>query len=386
MFGATQVIEQAEAVKILMAGDFDKDHRPLFEDIASAVSSNPDYDNTVYVMSTELPAKKIEKVNDRLYKYGVGTERVFEWTCKSTENENYRRLDLETAELYFSDKALLEDIKNQGFELGIGGLNMADSLLFRHMGVQYIKISDEDVESYTMHSKLKIPVLTSAYPSSLIWPRFDYSTLPNFGNLSYRLPFFGLYQVEKYEYMNHQAAMKKIIGGENHKLVDDFDQDHAMILGHGTRAGLYQAIMMKPPNVKYVYPMTPERKEVKLPSSLKKAIVVFNVEADRYDDAMGCPHNREALMKEITATADKGLGVVVMGPPSMAEELKKAAGDKVTFVETANSSQIKLVRGAGTEDLKMYWVGSCTQNNFISGIGEHNAMMVGYAKNADKTD
>lgn len=34
----------------------------------------------------------------------------------------------------------------------------------------------------------------------------------------------------------------------------------------------------------------------------------------------------------------------------------------------------------------MYWVGSCTQNNFISGIGEHNAMMVGYAKNADKTD
>ena len=34
----------------------------------------------------------------------------------------------------------------------------------------------------------------------------------------------------------------------------------------------------------------------------------------------------------------------------------------------------------------MYWVGSCTQNNFISGIGEHNAMFVGYAKNADKTD
>ena len=82
--------------------------------------------------------------------------------------------------MYFSDKLLLDDLKKQGFELGIGGLNMADSLLFRHLGLQYIKLADDDIESYTMHSKLNMPVLTSAYPSSLILPRFGYSELPNF--------------------------------------------------------------------------------------------------------------------------------------------------------------------------------------------------------------
>ena len=61
-------------------------------------------------------------------------------------------------------------------------------------------------------------------------------------------------------------------------------------------------------------------------------------------------------------------------------------GAKVTTVETSNSSSVKLVRGDKTKDLPMYWVGSCTQSNLISGIGEHNAMLVGYAKRADKTD
>ena len=32
-----------------------------------------------------------------------GTNSVFEMKCKETEPENYRRLDLETAEMYFSD-------------------------------------------------------------------------------------------------------------------------------------------------------------------------------------------------------------------------------------------------------------------------------------------
>lgn len=265
-------------------------------------------------MTTDLPATQIEKVNDRYYKYGVGTERVFERKCKQTEEENYRRLDKETAEMYFSDKLLLDDLKKQGFELGIGGLNMADSLLFRHLGLQYIKLADDDIESYTMHSKLNMPVLTSAYPSSLIWPRFGYSELPNFGELSYRLPFFGLYQVEKFNYYQHKNDMKAIIGAQNKGLVDDWDQDHAMVLGHGTRAGLYQAIMMKPPNVKYVYPMMSPRKEVTLPTTLKNAVVVFNVEADRYDDMMGCPENRAKLLKEIDSLSKNDLSVVLMAP------------------------------------------------------------------------
>lgn len=182
-----------------MAGDFDVDHRPFFDSIAKEVSSNTDYENTVYLMSTDLPATEVVKVNDRLFKYGVGTDRVFEISCKESETENYERLDLATAEMYFKNQVMLEDLKKQEFQLGIGGLNMADSLLFRELQIQYLKLTDEDLESYTMHKKLKIPILTSTYPHSQVWSRFEYSTLPNFGELlAYRLPFFGLYQYEKY--------------------------------------------------------------------------------------------------------------------------------------------------------------------------------------------
>lgn len=47
---------------------------------------------------------------------------------------------------------------------------------------------------------------------------------------------------------------------------------------------------------------------------------------------------------------------------------------------TENPHKLKLVGS----DLPMFWVGSCTQNNFVSGIGEHKALFVGYAKNGDK--
>lgn len=123
-----------------------------------------------------------------------------------------------------------------------------------------------------------------------------------------------------------------------------------------------------------------------MPNTLKKAIVVFNVEADRHDDMMACPKNREPLIKEISATVAKGLGVVVLAPASIAADLRTTLGEGATVIETKHSWSLKLVRAEGTEDLPMYWVGSCTQNNFISGIGEHQAMMVGYAKNADKDD
>ena len=115
VFGASQIAQEVEAVKILMAGDFDVDHRPFFDSIATEVSSNTDYENTVYLMSTDLPATEVVKVNDRLFKYGVGTDRVFEISCKESETENYERLDLATAEMYFKNQVMLEDLKKQEF-------------------------------------------------------------------------------------------------------------------------------------------------------------------------------------------------------------------------------------------------------------------------------
>jgi hypothetical protein len=49
--------------------------------------------------------------------------------------------------------------------MGIGGLSLADTLFFRELELQYIKVTPDDIESYTMQFKLNMPVMTSAYPS-----------------------------------------------------------------------------------------------------------------------------------------------------------------------------------------------------------------------------
>ena len=61
---------------------------------------------------------------------------------------------------------MIFDMKKQKFDLGIGGLNFADSILFRNLEIPYIKISEEDIESYTMQVKLGMPTVMSTYPSN----------------------------------------------------------------------------------------------------------------------------------------------------------------------------------------------------------------------------
>jgi len=70
---------------------------------------------------------------------------------------------------------MLGDLHKQRFDLGIGGMGMADSVLFRHLELPYLKISHEDIESYTIQVKLNMPVLTSAYPSSQIYAKSSYT-------------------------------------------------------------------------------------------------------------------------------------------------------------------------------------------------------------------
>lgn len=66
---------------------------------------------------------------------------------------------------YWQFEPLLADLKGQNFDIAIGGLALADSVLFRHLNVPYMKLSVEDIESTTMQLKLNMPVLTSTYPS-----------------------------------------------------------------------------------------------------------------------------------------------------------------------------------------------------------------------------
>lgn len=71
-------------------------------------------------------------------------------------------------------------------------------------------------------------------------------------------------------------------------LVDNWDQDQALILGLGARAAPFQAIMSKPPNVRYAYPMRSKREQVGLNGALcsKDVLAVFNIESDRPDDLL----------------------------------------------------------------------------------------------------
>lgn len=82
-----------------------------------------------------------------------------------TEEENYVNLDVEHTETYLNSD-LINFLIKQNFDLGMGSSFMADSLIYRLLDLNYIKIESEDIESYTMQFKYGMPVLLSAYPSS----------------------------------------------------------------------------------------------------------------------------------------------------------------------------------------------------------------------------
>ena len=225
---------------------------------------------------------------------------------------------------------MIFDMKKNKFDLGIGGLNFADSILFRNLEIPYIKISDEDIESYTMQVKLGMPVLTSTYPSSQIWAHFSYLKLPDFGSLDYRFDFFTTYQVNKYHDWQFKSEMREIIGEKKSYLIDDYDQDHAMFIGYGARAGIFQSIMMKPPNVRYVYPLAAKRDQVEIPEILAKkdSLVVFNAESERSDDLMNDKEQLTSLQITINDCLKEKIGVIILAPPTLAEALRNRFFDE----------------------------------------------------------
>jgi hypothetical protein len=53
-------------------------------------------------------------------------------------------------------------------------MNLADTILFRHLELPYIKLSEEDLESNNLHFKLNMPVLLSAYPSVATYSKYEF--------------------------------------------------------------------------------------------------------------------------------------------------------------------------------------------------------------------
>ena len=111
----------------------------------------------------------------------------FHYDPKKTEYENYVDLDIEHLKAYFDESdTLITKLKELKFDVGIGGHYHADSLLFRALGLNYIKIVPEDIESHTMQFKFNMPVMLSAYPSSLVANQFGFGEMPHPDSHAYR--------------------------------------------------------------------------------------------------------------------------------------------------------------------------------------------------------
>lgn len=159
------------ALKILMAGSLERNEHKYYESVALAISKNNATENIVYHLRHEQnPADfkewEITEINSRYSTLQIGdlvpaeapkgARRVsrisrFHYDPRKTEYDNYVDLDVEHVEAYFdANDALLNKLKEMKFDVGIGGHYHADSLLFRALGLNYIKLVPEDIESHTM--------------------------------------------------------------------------------------------------------------------------------------------------------------------------------------------------------------------------------------------
>ena len=145
----------------------------------------------------------------------------------------------------------LEFLKSMNFDIGLGSLYTADSLLFRALDIPYIKITDEDIESHTMQFKLGMPVLLSTYPNLKSVANWDYSDSPEtYQDRKYRWKMFKDYFWTRFERYKYMKRVRDAVPSElRAKILDPFDQDHALIINEGAAAGIFQSIMMKPANI-----------------------------------------------------------------------------------------------------------------------------------------
>lgn len=183
----------------------------------------------VVFLTTDYPA--IVKVKEKegrgnLVKYGLGEEHEFKWDSESSESENLSRMDISAARALFGQPKMTFDLKKGGFDFGIGGPNQADSLFFNDLKVPFIKLVPDDIETHMMHRHLRIPVLLSSYPNSVVWSSYQYDALPDsFTEMGYRLQNFGHYLKEAWDNRNAKSDLKKAVGGLKSRLVETWDQD-----------------------------------------------------------------------------------------------------------------------------------------------------------------
>lgn len=98
----------------------------------------------------------------------AASEGSFSYVVSKSEAENSKALDTEHTKAYFKE-ALLDLLRKENFDVAIGGPQLADSLLFKALGLQYLKIVPEDIESHLMAYNFGMPVALSQYPHSVVY-------------------------------------------------------------------------------------------------------------------------------------------------------------------------------------------------------------------------
>lgn len=158
------------------------------------------------------------------------------------------------------------------------------------------------------------------------------------------------------------------------QLLDDYDQDHAMILGEGTKGLIYQAVMLKPPNVQPVYPIRDESVETRTTITLdgsagnrKGPVIIFNAELqDPRSMMFEDTHTYFYAMMDGLNELGKDADVVVLHDPKKQYQLKvgigKASGTNAVAVPTTDPFNVAFddATKAAVEGRPVFWVSQCT--------------------------
>jgi hypothetical protein len=434
---ASNTTVEFTAHKILMTGSLEPYEHKYYFQVAQALARNNQTRNEVYMLHYDKhnPKQKFEitKKEDRLYYISIPEALAdprsidkqrrfmrqlrFTYDATKTEEENFISLDAEHVAAYFQEGEdgnleLIEFLKKQNFNVAIGTLYLADSLLFRAMDINYLKIHPEDFEGYTMFFKQGMPVQLSAYPNARVYSNWEYYDLPHEDTQRFRWKSFkDTFRMRWARYW-YLAEIRNNLSKRLHNLMDDWDQDHAMFISEGTNHGLIQSIMMKPANVKPVYPLRYEKPKEYLEMSpvvdtnpytgKKGPLIIWNLELLDPRGAMYAFGGEEndvdyflRAFRELPLMFRKDFDLVILVPPSQADNIQKIV-DKYEFYGNYH------VKVHGTEDpfnvdftaetydfieqwtRPLVWMSQCTQPNFIQAIETMGAAFVGYA-NEDKS-
>jgi len=173
-------------------------------------------------------------------------------------------------------------------------------------------------------------------------------------------------------------------------LIDSFDQEHAMIIGEGTKAGLFQSIMMKPANVQPVYPMRFEDKNEQTLIYLdgQGPIVIFNYEGldpkSPLNHFWGVESAFESIVAQLKRLSARGYEVVVLHDKTLTKPVQaELAGSNIKSL-TVSENNVDLDKGSWRQvnslGRRIVWVSQCTQANFFTAIETFGAAIVGFAK------